>query len=82
MANPPTAGGSGLGALTMAAAKMTLKVALNTAVSNSRVVNFAASRMYSDETGGDWAKLDANGRAIWMQRVRSVILAVAETVPL
>ncbi len=79
MPTPPS--GGGLGALTMAAAKMTLKVALNTAVSNNRVINYAASRMYSDETGGDWAKLDANGRAIWCQRVRSVILAVADTVP-
>lgn len=80
MAQPT--GGGGFGALTMAAAKMTLKVALNTAVSNNRVINYAASKMYVDETGGVWESLSVNDRAIWMNRVRSVILAVADTIPL
>jgi hypothetical protein len=74
-------GGPGFGALAVFAGRMTVKVALNMAISNRNVLEFIAGRMYSDETNlKNWAALTPPEKAIWLERTRSVVTALGETV--
>lgn len=74
--------GGGFAALAMGTAKLTLKVALNSITSNPNIMSYAAGRLYADEVGGDWDKVKPAERALWQQRVRSVIAALSETIAL
>lgn len=81
MSKQATSGG-GFGALAMSTAKLTIKMALNSITSQPRIIGYAAERLYVEETGGDWSKVNNNERALWQQRVRSVIQALSDTVAL
>lgn len=80
MSTPTKGNGAGLGSILMSATKLTLRAALNNVTSNSSIINYVASKMYVDETGGDWSKLGTADRALWQQRVRNVVMALADTV--
>lgn len=82
MNQPTKPGGPGLGALLMGATKLTLRAALNNVTANSNIINYVAGKMYADETGGDWGKVSVAERALWQQRVRTVVVALADTVAL
>lgn len=76
-------GGPGFGALAITGAKLTLKVALNMVLNNRQLIDYVASKLYTDETGlDDWAKLKPADKAIWLQRVQSTIVALSGTVGL
>lgn len=81
MAQPPQQG-PGFGALAMKGAQLTIKVALNMVLNNRPLIDHIASQAYMDETGGRWDKLSAGDRALWSNRVQSVIRAVSGTVGL
>lgn len=69
------------GALAMSGAKLTLKMALNAVLNNRQLVDHIASRLHEDEADGvAWASLKAPQKAIWIQRVQSVVLALGESV--
>ena len=81
MAQLPPQGGGGFGAAMMATAKLTLRVALNSAANNNNAMNYVASKLYESETAKqNWQTLDANARTIWLQRARTVVAALADTV--
>lgn len=84
MANAPTRGesaGPGLGALAATGAKLTIKVALSMVLNNRQLIDYVASKLYEDETGShDWKQLKPADRAIWLQRVQSVVTALSGTV--
>ena len=72
--------GSPLGALAVAA-KLTLKVALGSVRDNRALTAHLAQRLYEEETlREDWAKLPANERAVWLQRVHTVIGALVASI--
>lgn len=79
MAQPST--GPGFGALAMMGARMTLKVALQMALNNRGILDFVAGKLYSEETRKqNWQTIPANEKAIWTERTRIVVSALAETV--
>lgn len=71
----------GLGSLAAAGARLTLKVALNTALQNGALVQHLAAQLYESETlRTDWKSLTAGDRAIWQQRVHVVISSLGTTI--
>lgn len=81
MAQPPQSSGGGFGAAMMATAKLTLRVALNSVANNQNVMNYVAGKLYENEVGKtDWNRIDAASKAIWQQRARTVVAALADTV--
>ena len=76
----PTKNSQGFGALLMGATKMTLRAALNNVVANTQIIDYVASKMYVEETNGDWSKVSVAERALWQQRVRSVVFGLVDTI--
>lgn len=58
---------------------MALRMALTYVRDNSAVMTFLAQRLYEEETRRDWSKLPIESRAIWLQRVHTVLAALAAT---
>lgn len=74
-------GGGNLGEVALTGAKWTVKFALKMLLDNRQLIEHVASSLYADETGRtDWARLQPPERAIWLQRVQSVILALSSRV--
>lgn len=70
-----------LGAVAMSVSRLTLKLALNQTLTNRSVMDYLARRMYQDEEQReDWTSLAPAQRAIWMERTRSAVAALADTV--
>ena len=73
--------GGGFGQIAMATAKLTLKAALNSITNNANIINYVSEQLYAHETGKtNWQTLPVENRAIWQQRVRTVVIALADTV--
>jgi hypothetical protein len=75
-----TPGGQGLGALGMAAAKLTLRVALQTAANNPSIIAHVARRMAEAEGVPDFKAVKGGDRALWSERARVALNAVVETI--
>ena len=83
MAAPPQQPQQGFSAFAAMGAKMALKAALNLVLNNRNLIDHIAGRMYEDETmKNDWAKKTPADRALWHQRVQSVILGLSGIVGL
>ena len=81
MANlPPGNKGPGLGALSSMAGKMVLKAALTVLLNTKSIVDHLAAEAYRDETDLEFSKLSASEKALWVNRVQSVIRAASSTV--
>lgn len=80
MASPSDNGGSGLG-LALMGGKMVLRIAISSVITNQTIIEYIASSMHRDESGGDgWKKLQLMERAVWMERARSSLRALMDTV--
>lgn len=74
--------GNSFGALTMKSAQLAIKFALNTVLGNRSLMDYIASQAYEEETGAHWSKLPLADKALWNNRVQSVIRAISSTVGL
>lgn len=71
----------GFAAMALSASRLTLKLALNQTLTNRNVMDYVARRLYEDEEQkDDWKTLPPSQRAVWMERTRSVVAALADTV--
>ncbi len=73
---------SGLGALGGMAAKLALKTTLSLLQGNRGIMEYLAAEAYHDETGHEFTKLNVSDRALWVNRVQSIMRAISDKVSL
>lgn len=78
MAQPPN---SGITAVARGLSQFTVQRALHQAITDRSTFDYIASCLYqSEEQRNDWRSLTPAQRAIWMERTRAVIAALADRV--
>ena len=81
MASLPTGQqGQGFGMLATMGAKLALKAALSVLLNSRNLIDHIAAAAYREETNLDFAKLSPADKALWVNRVQSVIRATSGTV--
>ena len=82
MASLPAGPGQGFGSLATMGAKLALKAALSVLLNSRNLIDHIAAAAYQEETNLEFSKLSAGDKALWINRVQSVIRAASGTVGL
>lgn len=82
MADLPSGKSPGLGSLGGMAAKLMLKASLTMLLNTKSITDYLAAKAYNDETGLDFKRLAPSDKALWVNRVQSIIRAASDTVSL